>query len=145
MKLSTTFLAGLTSAAETNDTAIPTLNNLENISSEIISSASINKSSNWKDHWTRKFRNNSDRMRKSFERCGTRDGDAKEEINIEYDTENPCRAINWLMYRFSMWTDRNIASCNGQKNKSHQNKRLQKWKNILNKGHRSRWIKINYS
>ena len=81
-------------------------------------------------------------MRRSFERCGTRDSEPNEEIDIEYDTENPCRAINRLMHGFSMWTDRNIASCMGQKNQSHQNKRLEKWKNILNQGNRLKLIRI---
>ena len=136
MKLSTIFLAGITPAAKTDDTAISTLKNLERISSEILSSESINQRSKWKQRWIRKFNINTARMLKSFARCGTSDGEANNQIDIEYDTENPCRAINQLINGFSMWTDLNIASCNGQKKMFHQKKRLEKWNNILNKGNR---------
>ena len=134
MKLSTIFLAGITQAAKTDDTAISTLKNLEKISSEILSSEFIIQRSNWRQRWIRRFHINTARMRESLARCGTSDGEANNEIDI--DTENPCRAINQLITGFSMWTDRNIASCNGQKKMLHQKKRLKKWNNILNKGNR---------
>ena len=143
MKLSSIFLASFTTAAaETGDTAISTLNNLEQNISEILSSESINKRSKWKQRWTNKIQKTNARMRESFARCGTSDGEANNQIDIEYDTENPCRAINQLISGFSMWTDRNIASCNGQKKMFHQKKRLEKWNNILNKGN---WLKLKFT
>ena len=127
-----------TSVAETDDTAISTLNNLEQNISEILSSESINKRSKWKQRWTSKILKNSARMRESFERCGTRDHKANGEIAKEYDTENPCRAINQLINGFSMWTERYIATCKGQKMKLHHQKRFERWNNNLNKGNRFR-------
>ena len=133
MKFSTIFLVGFASAVETDNTAILTLNNLEKISSEILSSELINQRFSWKQRWTRKMKNNSDRMRKSFEKCGTKNVEANQEFDEKYDTGNPC-TITKLMSGFSKWVDKYIASCNGQKTKSHQKNRLEKWKNIFNKG-----------
>ena len=135
MKFSTIFLFCFTSAVETDNTAILTLNNLKKISSEVLSSESINKSSSWKQRWTRKIKNNGDRMRKSFEKCGTTHVEAGEEIDEIYDTGNPC-TITKLMSGFSKWVDKYISSCNGQKMRSHQKNRLEKWRNIFNKGKR---------
>lgn len=154
MKLSTIFLTGLTSAAKTDGTAISTLNNLRNMSTEIFLSlleAYSGSECNWPcvilptsavvkkrriSKWRAKFENNSVQMRRSFDRCGTRDGEAIEEINLKNDVENPCRTINQLLNGFSMWTERYISSCNGQKKKSHQKKRLKKWTERLNEGSR---------
>ena len=134
MKLSTIVLAGLTKPAVTDNIAISTLKDLTNIGSEILSSEFINQSSKWKQRWTSKFQKNSDRMQKSFGRCGSTNGDANAVIKIEYDTENPCQAINLLIDGFSLWTERNLATCDGQKKNSHQKKRFAKFNNILNKG-----------
>ena len=136
MKFSTIFLAGLTSASDTNDTAISTLNNLEKISSEILFSDTINKRLGWKHKWSQKFQNNSLRMLKSVHICGTKYDEAEDEIEIEYDTGNPCKAVDFLTTVYSEWTARYIASCNGQKRKSHQRKRMIKWNNMLQKGKR---------
>ena len=136
MKFSTIFLAGITSTAQTEDIALSTLTNLRKISSEIFSSESITKSNSWKRKWRLKFSNNSYRMHRSFGLCGTKHDEADEKIDIEYDIENPCVAIKKLMTGFSNWTDRYIASCQGQKKKSHQKKRIEKWSNMLNKGNR---------
>ena len=125
-----------TSAAETDDTAISTLNNLEQNISEILSSDSINKRSKWKQRWTKKIHKTTARMRESFARCGTRDDEENDEIAPEYDTENPCQAINQLINGFSMWTERYIATCTGQKMKFHHQKRLGRWSDNLNKGNR---------
>ena len=135
MEFLTIFLFGFSSAAETDNTAILTLNNLEKISSEILFSESINKSSSWKDKWKRKMKNNSDRMRRSFEKCGTTHVEADEVIDEKYDTSNPC-TITKLMSGFSKWVDKYISSCNGQKMRSHQKNRLEKWRNTFNKGKR---------
>ena len=133
MKLSTIFLAGLTSAAETDETAISNLENLRKIGKKFSHSIyEINPRLGHK--WDRKFFHNFGPMRRSFKRCGTRDGETNDEMNVEIDFKNPCRSINQVLNGFSMWTDRYIASCNGQKKKSHQKKRFQKWKLILNKG-----------
>ena len=134
MKFSTIILASLTSADETNDNAISILNNLEKISLEILNSDSINKRQQWKDKWSKKFMSNTQRMRDSFERCGTIDGEADDEIEVEYDTSNPCGAIDGLINGYSKWADRYIAACKGQKNYSHQNKRFERWNNMLDKG-----------
>ena len=137
MKFSAFYLAGLTSAAETDDTAIVTLNNLEKISLEFVSAESINRSSKWKAKWERKFQNNTDRMRRSFDKCGTINVEANEEIQMEYDIGNPCGAIKVLMNGFSNWTDRYISSCKSQMKNSHQKRRMGKWFSMLNKGNRS--------
>ena len=136
MKISTIFLASITSAAETDDTAISTLNNLEKSSLEIFSSESINKSSGWKEKWEGKMRKNVVRMRDTFEFCGTKHDELDEEIDIDYDIANPCRAITGLMNGFSKWVDRYTSSCKAQKKNSHHKNRLEKWNNILNKGKR---------
>ena len=142
MKFSAFYLAGLTSAAETDDTAIVTLNNLEKISLEFVSAESINRSSKWKAKWERKFQNNTDRMRRSFDKCGTINVEANEEIQMEYDIGNPCGAIKVLLNGFSNWTDRYISSCKSQMKKSHQKSRMEKWTNMLNKGNRFKFKSI---
>ena len=142
MKFSAFYLAGLTSAAETDDTAIISLHNLEKISLEFFSAESINKRSQWKERWAGKIKTNTNRMRGSFRRCGTINVEANEEIQMEYDISNPCGAIKVLMDGFSNWADRYIASCKGQMIKSHQKRRMEKWTNMLNKGNRFQLISI---
>ena len=142
MKFSAFYLAGLTSAAETDDTAIMSLNNLEKISLEFFSAESINKRSQWKERWAEKIKTNTNRMRGSFRRCGTINVEANEEIQMEYDIGNPCGAIKVLMNGFSNWADRYIASCKSQMKKSHQKSRMEKWTNMLNKGNRFKFKSI---
>ena len=120
MKFSAFYLTSLTLAAETDDTAIKSLSNLEKISLEFVSAGSINRSSRWKAKWERKFKNNTARMRRSFDKCGTINVEENDEIQMEYDIGNPCGAIEVIMNGFSNWADRYIASCKGQIKKSHQ-------------------------
>ena len=143
MKFPTIFFAGITSAAaqgpldpasEADDTAIVSLNNLVNISSEILASDSVNRSFRWKNKWTRKFQFNSERMRRSFYACGTKYGEVDDKIDLEYDTGNPCGAIKELLNGYSNWTARYISACRGQKKNSHQQNRFEKWNNMLDKG-----------
>ena len=51
-----------------------------------------------------------------------------------YDREEPCNGMKQILTGFEKWSDRYMSSCNGQKNYSHQKKRMTKWKYILNKG-----------
>ena len=74
------------------------------------------------------------RMRDSFGRCGTTDVEADDEIDVEYDTSNPCGAIDELINGYSKWADKYIAACKGQKTNSHQEKRFERWNNMLDKG-----------
>ena len=135
MKFSTVILAGITSAAETNDTAIVSLNKLHEIGMEILSSPSIDqKRAEWKHKWARKIRINGDRMRMSFQRCGTKYDEADDEIDVEYDIDNPCGAIKELLNGYSNWTSQYISECNGQRNRSHQQNRFQRWNNMWKKG-----------
>ena len=134
MKFSTIFLASFTSAEETAHNAISTLNNLAKISLEILNSDSINRRQQWKDKWSYKFSRNTRRMRDSFGRCGTTDGEEDDEIEVEYDNSNPCGAIDGLINGYSKWADRYIAACKGQKNYSHQKNRFARWNNMLDKG-----------
>ena len=141
MKLSTIFLAGLTSAAETDETAISNLENMETIQREMFYTLWYSEGNHYAYErwmplrkWDRKFGRTFVRLRRSFDRCGTRDGEENEEIHVENDLENPCRFFNQLLNGFSIWTDRYIASCNGQKKKSHHKKRLKKWVILLNEG-----------
>ena len=147
MKFSTIFFFDSTSADHYSEDyykfsneyiAIIGLNHLEKVSSEIFSIESIKKSSSWKHKWTRKFRLNSDRMRKSFERCGTGLNDVEqlhyEEIDMQYDSNHLCQTMKKLTTKFSKWTNRYISSCQGQKKKSHQQNRMKRWNDMLNKG-----------
>ena len=134
MKLSKVILAGSTSAAETDDTAISTLKYLEENSLKIVSSELINKRSGWKQRWSRRMKKNNDRMRNSFEKCGTDHDERDGEIYIKYKTGDSCMAIKELMNGYSEWVERYISSCNGQRNYSHQKRRIGKWNNLFNKG-----------
>ena len=134
MKFSIIFLAGITSAAETDESAVVTLNKLLEISLEISSADFGINRAKWTQKWTQKFRNNSIRMSNSFQQCGTKWDSADDEIDVEYDIDNPCGAIRELFNGFSSWTTRYISNCRGQKKKSHQQNRLQKWNNMWNKG-----------
>ena len=146
MKFLTIFLAGITSAADSDDPAISTLLYLEKISAEIIYSESIDEhlenisKDRWTWRWGNKFRDNNSRMLKSLTRCGTTNVEGEDEIEIKYDTSNPCKAIDELINGYSKWVDRYIAACRGQKKNSHQKRRLERWNNSLDKGKRFNWI-----
>ena len=77
---------------------------------------------------------NNDRMRNSFEKCGTDHDERDDEIDFKYKTGDSCMAIKELMNAYSEWIERYISSCNGQRNYSHQKRRIQKWNNLFNKG-----------
>ena len=51
-----------------------------------------------------------------------------------YDREDPCTGMKQIITGFSKWSDRYISTCSGQKNHSHQIKRMTKWRGILNEG-----------
>jgi len=115
MKFSKVILAGSTSAAETDDTAISTLKYLEEVSLKIVSSEFINQRSGWKQRWSRRMKKNNDRMRNSFEKCGTDHDERDDEIYFKYKTGDSCMAIKELMSGYSEWVERYISSCNGQR------------------------------
>ena len=50
--------------------------------------------------------------------CTTKHGGADDEIDVEYDIDNPCGAITELLNGYSNWTTQYISECNGQKNRS---------------------------
>ena len=51
-----------------------------------------------------------------------------------YDRNDPCTGMKQIITGFSKWSDRYISKCSGQKNYSHQAKKMTKWGGILNKG-----------
>ena len=51
-----------------------------------------------------------------------------------YDRENPCKGMKQIITGFAKWSERYISTCSGQKNYSHQAKRMVKWTDILNTG-----------
>ena len=134
MKFSKIFLVGFTSPAVTDDAVISTLTNLENISLKIFNSESIKKHPKWKNRWTQKFMRNTQRMRESFGRCGTLDGEENDEIEIKYDVSKPCGAIDELINGYSNWADLYIGACKGQMKKAHQKNRFERWNKMLDKG-----------
>ena len=134
MKFSTIFLAGITSATETDDAAIVSLDKLKRINEEILFSPSIKKGAGWRYKWEGKMGRNCGRMQRSFRRCGTKYDGADDEIDVEYDIDNPCGAIKELLNGYSSWTTRYISECRGQKNYSHQQNRFERWQNMWNKG-----------
>ena len=146
MKLSTIFLACSASAAEADDTPTAKLNHLKNITAQIFTSDSIIERrgkrrggpnvKRWGRRWTERFMKNSGRMKQNFERCGTTPTEADDEPDIEYDFENPCGAIKQLTTEFTRWVNRHMSSCNGQKNHSHHEDRMERWQNLLHKGNR---------
>ena len=133
MKITKIFSVSLTLAAETTNTAIPTLNYLEKVSNEIFSSESIKKSSSWKLRWTKKFQLNSDRLRRSFERCKI-DLPYDADYDIDYDSDNHCGTMRKLTTELSNWADRYIFKGRCQKKLTNQKNRMKKWNNILHKG-----------
>ena len=137
MKFSTMFLAYSTSADEIDDTAIVKLNYLEKITGEIFSSEAINKSTSWKEGWSERFGRNILRMKNSFERCGTHDGEDLDDMLIDFDISNPCGALNELTTGYAKWVNQYISSCRGQKKKSHHKNRLKKWNKKFHKGNGS--------
>ena len=154
MKFSTIFLACSASAAETDDSPIAKLNRLENIVTEIFSTDSIIKGAgrgrwgkSWGNRWTAKFMRSSGRIKNSFERCGTISLEADVGFDEGYDIENPCRAIKQLTSGLTNWVNRHMSSCNDQKNHSHNEKRMQNWQNLLQKGigFDLSFFRINYS
>ena len=51
-----------------------------------------------------------------------------------YDRENPCKGMKQIITGFAKWSERYISTCSGQKNYSHQAKRMAKWTDILSTG-----------
>ena len=138
MKFSTIFLAGLTAADETDDTATDKLDQLDHLTTEIIYSDSNRKSREWKSKWYSKVGQNVDRFYRSYEKCGTRYSDNSEfdamVDSIEYDSSNPCATVNEVMNGYDAWVERFISSCGGQRNNSHQkNRDTCSWKGQLEK------------
>ena len=156
MKLSTICLAGLASAAEKKVPPrhpLQRLKRLVQFTSEILNSGAFNNESyKWIQNWEKKFANNAGRMAKNFkrgnQRCGFYDenqlphggpSDDRKRRDAEFDRYNrddPCVGMKQIITGFSKWSDRYISSCSGQKNHQHQAKRMQKWRDILNKGKR---------
>ena len=59
----------------------------------------------------------------------------RRDLNFDrYDRADPCIGMRQILTGFSKWVDRYISSCSGQKKYSHQQKRLTKWRYILNQG-----------
>ena len=153
MKVSTICLAGLASASEKKVPPrhpLQRLNRLVEFTSQILNSGAFNRSEKWIKMWEDKFANNADRMENNFtrgnQRCGFYDenqlphggpSDDRKKRDAEfdrYDRENPCTGMKQLITGFEKWTERYISSCSGQKNYSHQAKRMAKWGNIMSKG-----------
>ena len=153
MKVSAICLAGLASASEKKVPPrhpLQRLNRLVEFTSQILNSGAFNRSEQWIQMWESKFANNADRMEKNFnrgnQRCGFYDenqlphggpSDDRKRRDAEfdrYDRENPCTGMKQLITGFEKWTERYISSCSGQKNYSHQAKRMAKWGNIMSKG-----------
>ena len=138
MKFSSILLACSASASEIDDSPIAKLNYMTSITSNVLSAGqeSVNKGERWTQRWTNRFNRNTERMKKHFARCGTTNVEAHDDFNEVYNSKNPCEAVNKLTNRISNWTDRYMSLCNGQNNKSHQKKRMTKWRNLLSKGKR---------
>ena len=62
------------------------------------------------------------------------DRERRDLVDDRYNTRDPCIGMKQILTGFAKWSDRYISSCNGQKNHSHQAKRLLKWKYILSEG-----------
>ena len=138
MKFSTIFLAGLTTADETEDTAMEKLERLDELTTHIIFSDSNRKHQEWKNKWWNKVGQNVDRLVMSYDKCGTRYSDNSEfdsmVDSIEHDSSNPCATVNEVMNGFDAWVERYISSCGGQRNNSHQKNRMVKWRTAFNRG-----------
>ena len=59
-----------------------------------------------------------------------------------YDRENPCTGMKQIITGFSKWSNRYISTCSGQKNYSHQIKRMTKWRGILNEGKVESYLQV---
>ena len=62
------------------------------------------------------------------------DRERRDLIDDRYNTRDPCIGMKQILTGFAKWSDRYISSCNGQKNHSHQAKRLLKWRYTLSEG-----------
>jgi len=152
MKLSTICLAGLASA---NEKKVPPrhplqrLHRLVEFTEEILHSGAFDsRPTRWINSWEKKFAKNAERMEVNFkrgnQRCGFYDSEMlphggpeaeRERRDLDfarYDREDPCTGMKQLITGFSKWADRYISNCSGQKNHSHQKKRMTKWQTIMN-------------
>ena len=156
MKLSIICLAGFASAAEKKVPPrhpLQRLNRLVDFTSEILNSGAFNnKSEKWIQMWETKLANNAERMENNFsrgnQRCGFYDenqlphggpSDDRKRRDAEFDRyerDDPCTGMKQIITGFSKWSERYISKCSGQKNYSHQVKRMTKWGGILNIGKR---------
>ena len=58
-----------------------------------------------------------------------------------YDRDDPCIGMKQIITGFSKWSERYISSCFGQKNNSHQAKRMKKWRAVFAKGNHRKFTK----
>ena len=137
MKLSGIF-AGLNFGSEIAATEVSepfkSLNRLTGFSTEILQSDAFDhKSDKWRKKWIIHFQNNANRMERSMSRkCGFYDADIHI-FDYEYDTEDACNGMKMIIDGFSTWSENHLSQCNGQKNRSHHQKRMVKWGQIFAK------------
>ena len=62
------------------------------------------------------------------------DRERRDVVFDRYDREDPCIGMKQIITGFSKWSERYMAACNGQKNFSHQAKRMKKWGAVFIKG-----------
>ena len=132
MKLLAIYIFGLTSA-EPPRGHLKRLQGLVRGTNEILNSGVFNrKPRSWIKMWEQKVVTNAERMERSYnrgnQRCGEDDRKRRDiDVGDRYDRENPCRGVKQLTTGFANWVDRYIPNCSGQRDHSHQIKRMKKW------------------
>ena len=90
-------------------------------------------SPNMRNNWKKKFVKNSDRMKKSYRRCGEDPVVEAENEWKSYDDFNGAKAIRDVTTGFTKWATTYLAGCRGQTNGRHiaHVKRMKKWNQKL--------------
>ena len=132
MKLSVGFFASLVAADVNIDEPVKSLFRLNEFSADLLRSDAFgNKSGNWRGRWTAKFQKNANRMARNFGRkCGYYHPQIHT-FKYEYDTEDACKGMKMITDGYSRWSKNHLSRCSGQRIRNHQQKRMEKWSDIL--------------
>ena len=148
MKFSTIQLIIIGTAADNNVSPIEKLDQLTGIASELFGAfktrPGFGKHDRWVKNWNKKFVNNAGRMKRSYERCGTNNGELESDFVLNFDRENPCNGISDLMRGVWNWVNQYLSTCrvnsinlNPVDTFDHlgiQHRRVMRWSKILYKG-----------
>ena len=148
MKFSTIQLISIGTAADVTVSPIEKLDQLTGIAAELFGTLKtkpgFGKPDRWVKNWNEKFLNNAGRMKRSYQKCGTKYDQEDSDFVLNFDRENPCNGISDLMRGVWNWVNQYLSTCRLNSivlnpvdihdHHGHQHRRVMRWSNIFYKG-----------